>query len=146
VAVKTIAKVGVVMGKTAFDDMPDVEVEVCFWSWTPKTPVLLPKGFPQKKIKFVVKDYNPSPQVMKEWEKGIVYVEVTPEPTFKGQPPMLGLYPTGRWVVAKKETMDILRLSPDIQEKILAKGFCLMGQEQYEPLFGSLSKVGGPNV
>lgn len=63
------------------------------------------KNIPQR----VVVDYEPCAECKKEWDKGVPIIEVTTEPTHKGQPPIsagANVYPTGRFMVLNKEALS----------------------------------------
>lgn len=89
------------------------------------------KNIPQR----VMVDYEPCAECKKEWDKGIPLIEVTTEPTHKGQPPIsdgVNVYPTGRFIVLSEGALNE-------DYKVGVPTLCL--KEDYETILRDLKKL-----
>lgn len=112
---------------------------VCFWSGKPTGELALLGRLPgdEKAARNSVLSYDPCDEVAKMWARGVVFIEVTHNPKYEGQPPIdivQDLYPTGRWAVVDTSLIAKVMRDPKMIESIIAKGKCLVEKEVYERL------------
>lgn len=92
-------------------------IPVCFWCGQPKNEIALlgklgdrRKGEDIEAPRECVLDYEPCATCKENMDNGFTLMEVSEQPTSKGQPPMqtspTNLYPTGRFVVLKMEAAE----------------------------------------
>lgn len=96
----------------------------------------------QKAPERVLVDYEPCDKCKADWAKGVPIIEVTSEPTHKGQPPISqgqNVYPTGRYMVMNPEAMD---------EGYVVGQPTICMKEDYEKILGMAlkAKEGAENV
>lgn len=84
-------------------------IPVCAWCGKEKNEVAL-LGYIKGDVeapKNAVINYEPCDECKKAWSRGVVVIEVVPDPEVEGQREFVeGAYPTGRWVVVKEGVLD----------------------------------------
>lgn len=114
-------------------------VETCAWCGGTKGIALMGrlKGDAEAP-KCITMNYEPCDDCAEKWKMGIVAIEVSNHPLSEGQPPMdENAYPTGRYVVIKREAMERMIADDALRERILKHGKMFMAPDTFEMLFGA---------
>lgn len=85
-------------------------IPVCFWCGEPKNEVALLGKLKndEKASQYSILDYEPCDKCKESFSQGLLLIEVTAMPNDWGKFPIQkDAYPTGRYIVAKKELVDI---------------------------------------
>jgi len=85
----------------------------CFWCKESTGEILLlGNAFKGEAPMYMVTDYNPCDQCMKNFDQGILLIEVSKTPLTEKQPDLSGAYPTGSyWVVTEDAIKRMLQES-----------------------------------
>lgn len=113
-------------------------IPVCFWCGQPKNEIALlgrigdgRKGEDFEAPKNMVLDYEPCDKCRDEMGEGFTCIEVNTFPNQEGQLPMQeGIYPTGRWLVIKKESAKSV-----FPPEYTTKDKLFLDEEVYNQLF-----------
>lgn len=82
-------------------------------------------------------DYEPCPKCIENMEKGVTIAEVEAR-AIDGRPPIQrnpDLYPTGRWVVVRREAIPNIFKLKETADEIAAKGKAFCDREVFESVF-----------
>ena len=114
-------------------------IPICFWCEKEKNEVAmlgeLPNDVEAPKSMWIPGDYKPCDNCQKEWAKGIALIEASTEPFLDSDQPewMSNAYPTGRYVVVKKEAIEKMFSGEDLQI-VKKNGVCFVSIEDFTKL------------
>lgn len=112
---------------------------LCFWCGTHTTGVaLLGYNGGKEAPKHVVIDYDPCDECKSQMALGITFIEASKTPYKSGQPelhPRAGVYPSGRWLVMKREALHkVFDEDGESFKKAMERGKCFINQETFDAL------------
>jgi hypothetical protein len=112
---------------------------ICFWCGTRETGIaLLGYNGGKEAPRHVIIDYDPCDECKSQMESGIAFIEASKTPFKPTQPELArgaGIYPTGRWLVMKRESLKkILDEDGETYKKAMAHGRCYIDQETFDAL------------
>lgn len=109
-------------------------ISLCFWCGEEDGSVVMLGKLPDdaKAPKQAVVHYEPCKDCLDKFDQGIVFIECTREDPRDGRKPINPTaWPTGRWAVVTRESMEQMPLDPGLKRAALKTGKTLVDPDSW---------------